>query len=257
MNDTIGRVVLITGAGSGIGAALARRLASRGVALLLHNRGGDEAGRARLDAVAKSCREAGGIAETASGDLGETGVGAAAVEKAQAAFGRLDQIVHNAGFADRRLFGELKRLDLDVSLRTMPGAFLEIATAALPSLSASACGRVVVISSFVAHRFRKGDLFPASAAAKAALEALVKSLAVQLAPTRTTANIVAPGFTRKDEGKLGALPGSAWDEVAKRNPQGRLALPEEVAATIAFLLSDEAAHITGATIHVDGGLTLG
>ena len=96
--------------------------------------------------------------------------------------------------------------------------------------------------------FAKAELFPASAAAKAALEALAKSLAVELSSTRTTVNIVVPGFTRKDEGKLGALPRSAWDEVAKRNPQGRLALPDEVAATIAFLLSDEAAHITGATI---------
>ena len=136
----------------------------------------------------------------------------------------------------------------------MPGAFLEIANAALASLLASPRGRVVVVSSFVAHRFRKGELFPASAAAKAALEALAKSLAVELSSTQTTVNIVVPGFTRKDEGKLGALPRAAWDEVAKRNPQGRLALPDEIAATIAFLLSDEAAHITGATLHVDGGL---
>jgi 3-oxoacyl-[acyl-carrier protein] reductase len=251
------RVVLITGAGSGIGAALARRLASRDVALLLHGRGADEAGLARLDAVATSCREAGAEAETSAGDLGQMGLGAAAVAKAIGAFGRLDQIVHNASFADRRLFGELTRPDLDASLRAMPGAFLEIATAALPSLAVSERGRVVVVSSFVAHRFHAGDLFPASSAAKAALEALAKSLAVQLAPTRTTVNIIAPGFTRKDEGKLGSLARAAWVEAAKANPQGRLALPEEVAATIAFLLSDEAAHITGETIHVDGGLTLG
>lgn len=257
MNDAIDRVVLITGAGSGIGAALAPRLASAQVALLLHSRGKDEAGRARLHSVAQSCREQGARVETVLGDLAEAGIGASTVEKAIASFGHLDHIVHNAGFADRRGFGALMRADLEISLRAMPGAFLEIANAALASLSASVRGRVVVVSSFVAHRFRKGELFPASAAAKAALEALAKSLAVELSSTRTTVNIVVPGFTRKDEGKLGALPRSAWDEVAKRNPQGRLALPDEVAATIAFLLSDEAAHITGATIPVDGGLTLG
>jgi 3-oxoacyl-[acyl-carrier protein] reductase len=263
MSGAESRVVLITGAGSGIGAALARRLASsssapsRKTALLLHSRGDDEEGRARLAAVATSCREAGAQVETSLGDLGMSGTGAAAVENSVRAFGRLDQIVHNAGFADRRLFGELTRLDLEASLRAMPGAFLEIATAALPTLSASERGRVVAVSSFVAHRFRAGELFPASAAAKAALEALAKSLAVQLASTRTTVNIVAPGFTRKDEGKLGSLSRAAWEEAERRNPQARLALPEEVAATIVFLLSDEAAHITGATIHVDGGLTLG
>jgi 3-oxoacyl-[acyl-carrier protein] reductase len=257
MMDATDRVALITGAGSGIGAALARRLASAQGALLLHARGKDEADRARFHSVAQSCREQGARVETVLGDLAEEGIGASAVQKALASFGHLDHIVHNAGFADRRGFSELTRADLEVSLRAMPGAFLEIANAALASLSASARGRVVVVSSFVAHRFRQGELFPASAAAKASLEALAKSLAVQLASTGATVNIVVPGFTQKDEGKLGALPRSAWAEVAKRNPQGRLALPDEVAATIAFLLSDEAAHITGATIPVDGGLTLG
>ncbi len=257
MKDATDRVALITGAGSGIGAALARRLASSDAALLLHARGKDEADRARFHSVAQSCREQGARVETVLGDLAEEGIGASAVEKALASFGRLDHVVHNAGFADRRGFGELTRDDLEATLRAMPGAFLEIANAALASLSASMRGRVVVVSSFVAHRFRKGELFPASAAAKASLEALAKSLAVQLASMGATVNIVVPGFTQKDEGKLGALPRSAWAEVAKRNPQGRLALPDEVAATIAFLLSDEAAHITGATIPVDGGLTLG
>jgi 3-oxoacyl-[acyl-carrier protein] reductase len=250
------RVILITGAGSGIGAALARRLAAPGVGLTLHSRGADEAGRSRLDAVANSCRGVGASVETAFGDLGTRGIGAAAIGKALAAFGRVDQIVHNAGFADKRPFGVLTPDDLDRSLRTMPGAFLEIVTAALPSLSASARGRVVAVSSFVAHRYARGELFPASAAAKAALEALARSLAVQLAPTGATVNIVAPGFTRKDEGKLGQLSQAGWDEAAKRNPQGRLASPDDIAATIGFLLSDAAAHITGETIHVDGGLTL-
>ncbi|MFI4994615.1 MAG: SDR family NAD(P)-dependent oxidoreductase [Hyphomicrobiales bacterium] len=253
---SVRRVVVITGAGSGIGAALARRLASRDTGLLLHSRGGDEAGRARLEAVAQSCLAAGAKLRVAFGELSEEGTGAAAIDQALTAFGRVDQVVHNAGFADRRLFGELKRADLEASLRAMPVAFLEIVTAALAELSASPHGRVVAVSSFVAHRFAKGRLFPASSAAKAALEALAKSLAVQLAPTGTTVNIVAPGYTSKDEGKLGKLSRAAWDEAALLNPQQRLASQGDIAAVIAFLLSDEASHITGETIHVDGGLTL-
>jgi 3-oxoacyl-[acyl-carrier protein] reductase len=251
-------VILITGAGSGIGAALARRLATLpGTALLLHSRAADEAGRARLDVVARSCASRGATVAIAHGDLAQLGAGAEAVGEALKIFGRLDQIVHSAGFADKRQFGELQRSDLDRSLSAMPGAFLDILSAALPALAASRKGRVVAVSSFVAHRFVPGQLFPASAAAKAALEALAKSLAVQLAPTKTTVNVVVPGFTRKDEGKLGSLSQAAWEEAARRNPQGRLASPDDIAATIAFLLSDDAAHITGATIHVDGGLTLG
>ena len=251
------RTILITGAGSGIGAALARRLAAPEIALLLHSRGGDAAGRSRLEAVAQSCRDASAATRIATGDLAEPGVGAEAVALALESFGRLDQIVHNAGFADKRPFAELERGHLEASLAAMPCAFLEVVKAALPALAASPCGRVVAVSSFVAHRYEAGRLFPASAAAKSALEALARSLAVELGGSGATVNIVVPGYTRKDEGKLGALAKDAWAKVASLNPQKRLASQDDIASAIAFLLSDAASHITGATLPVDGGLTIG
>jgi 3-oxoacyl-[acyl-carrier protein] reductase len=139
----------------------------------------------------------------------------------------------------------------------MPVAFMRMIDAALPDLKNSAWGRVVVVSSFVAHRFGTADLlFPATSAAKAALEALAKALAFQLAPKRTTVNCVAPGFTRKEGTGHTAPSPEANSAAAEATPSGRLADPDDIAATAAFLLSRAAARITGQVIHVDGGLTL-
>ncbi|KWZ39759.1 short-chain dehydrogenase [Burkholderia savannae] len=250
------RVVLITGAGSGIGAALAARLAAPGVAMMLHARGANEAARERLAAAADRCRAAGAACATYAADLVDADAAARLVGATLDAFGALDHVAANAGYAVRQPLAGLAPDALAASFAAMPGAFAALADAARPALVRSSRTRIVAVSSFVAHRYRADAPFAATAAAKAALESLVRTAAAELAPQRVTVNAVAPGYTRKERGPSEAN-AAAWARAAQATPLGRIAEPDDVAALIAFPLSDEARHITGQVIHIDGGLTLG
>lgn len=253
MTATDGPVSVVTGAASGIGAEIARRLATPGARLFLHTR----KNQAGLDQIAAEARQAGANVETRLGDLANPAEGAALISAAAEAFGGIDRLVANAGFADRRAIADLPADGLAASFTPIADAFFRMAQAAAPHLAKSTNGRVVAISSFVAHRFPPaGDLFPASAAAKAALEALARALAAELAVTGVTVNVVAPGYTQKDPGAHAALAPERWQEITARIPFRRLASPADVAAAVQYFLSDEAAYVTGQIIHVDGGLSL-
>jgi NAD(P)-dependent dehydrogenase (short-subunit alcohol dehydrogenase family) len=250
------RRILITGASSGIGAATARALAMPGAAIAVHCR----QNRAGAEAVAAELRAAGAKAVVLVGDLTDPAVPARLVEESVAALGGLEVLVANAGFADRTPVSALTDADFARSADTILWGFLRLARAAGPHLmgagEAGRVARLVAVSSFVAHLFRTDTAtFPASAAAKAGMEALVRALALEWAP-HVTVNAVVPGFTRKDAGAHAALDPAAWEAILPRIPLRRLGTPADVAASIAFLASPGAAYVTGQALHVSGGVVM-
>lgn len=247
------RCILVTGAASGIGAAICRMMAGPETAILLHTRRNRDA----LEAVAAQLHASGSLTTMATGDLGDPAVATGLVAAATQHFGRLDVLVSNAGFADRTPFASLTDAALRTSTEAIQGAFFRLCHAALPTLRAAREGRIVAVSSFVAHAFRTDvATFPASAAAKAGLEALVRALAVELGPDGVTVNAVVPGFIRKDTGAHRAIDPDVLAAQATRIPLRRIGLPDEVAAAVAFLASAGAGYITGQTIYVNGGLVI-
>lgn len=245
------RVWLITGASSGIGAALVRRVAGPETSLLIHARHSAE----RLEAVAAEARAAGAEVRTALGDLAEPATAAMLVDATREAFGRLDVLVANAGFPIAKPIGEVTAGDLDYAFRGNAISFLALAQAALPMLKQSAQPRIIATGSFTAHLFRN-DLpqFPASVAAKGAIEVAVRSLALAYAPDGIAVNCVVPGYIAKDVGIAGNVDPAKLVAIAERIPLGRLGAPAEVAALIAFLAGEEAGYITGQSLHINGGL---
>ena len=246
------RTALVTGSGSGIGAAVVKRLAQPGTRVLIHAK----TNQTGCEATAEAVKAAGGEAVIMLGDLSKPDTGSKLINHVVNTFGSLDILVANAGFPVLKPFGELDADDMDYAYRVISQSFFRMVSAAMPHLAQSTCGRVVAISSLNAHTFRSDfPVFPASSAAKAGIEALSRSLAIQISETATTVNAVAPGMINANPEHLGSLFTPAeLERISSLIPLGRLGRAEEVAALVNFLVSEEASYITGQVLHVNGGI---
>ena len=249
---TIKSVYLITGAGSGIGAAIAKCLANENVMLVLHT----QQNKIGLKALADKCEIKGAQVFCLYGDLAKQDTITALTKCLTENSDHLDGLICNAGFPDWRSFGQLDQSALSKSYSVIIDASFALLTQCTPLLIKSR-GNVVAISSFLAHKFKVGNnVVPASAMAKAGLEALVKSYAAQYAHRGINANIIVPGYIKKNSPDHSALDDDALQRIKDRIPNGDLGLPEDIANLAEFLLCDKSRYITGQSIHIDGGLLL-
>lgn len=254
MAATSNTVTLITGGTGGIGTALCRRLARPGRVLFVHT-------GTRLVAAEQLCRDLeakGAVAHPILKNFAEDPRAAPIIAEVERRCGRLDQLVHLAGYAVRGGIGALDEKSFEASLSANLRAFFHLTSAALPLLKESRAGSIVSAGSYVAQVFRLDQdfLFPGTAAAKAALLSITKSLAFQLAPHRVTVNCVVPGNIRKPPGAHTSLDDETRKRIVEFIPLGRFGEADEVAAAIQFLLSNDARYITGTCLHIDGGMTL-
>ena len=244
MFDLSGKRALVTGASGGIGGAIARQLHRQGAQVTLSGTRKDA-----LDALAVELRDG---AHVAPANLSEADAAGTLVAAAEEAMGGLDILVNNAGLTRDNLTMRMKDEDwrdvLDINL----GAAFRLSRACLRGMMKQRWGRIISITSVVGVTGNAGQAN--YAASKAGMIGLSKSLAAEIGSRGITVNCVAPGFIVT--AMTDALSDEQRDALLRSVPSGRLGDVEDVAAGVVYLASDEAAYVTGQTLHINGGLAM-
>lgn len=234
------RTALVTGAAAGIGAGIARVLAGRGWHVVANDVDGE--------GVRRVAAEIGGTA--VAGDV--VVEAAALVEQAVAATGRLDGLVNNAGIIRRGPLADLDPADVEATLAVNLRAVVALSAAALPHLAATG-GAIVNIASMAAQVPQLGGGM--YAASKAGVVAFTQQAAVEFGPSGVRVNAVGPGMIRTEMAEAVYADPVLHEKRRALVPMGRIGAPEDIGRVVAFLLSPDAAYVSGQHILVDGGLT--
>jgi 3-oxoacyl-[acyl-carrier protein] reductase len=242
MIDLSGRVALVTGASRGIGRAIALMLARQGATVVAAARGDN----ARL--VSEEIAAGGGKAELLTLDVTAPGAADEAVAGLMSQHGRIDVLVNNAGIAKDQLMLRMKRDDWDTVIATNLTAAFALTQAVLKPMIRQRGGRIISI--MVGQSGNAGQAN--YAASKAGLIGFSKAVALEVASRGITVNVVAPGLIVTDMTQ--ALTNEAREEWESRIPLRRLGSPDDVAAAVCFLASNEASYITGQVVAVNGGM---
>jgi 3-oxoacyl-[acyl-carrier protein] reductase len=245
MFDLTGKTALVTGASGGIGSAVAKALAAQGARVALS---GTNPGK-----LAGVAAEIGGDCVTLPCDLSDAAAVDALVPSAvEALGGRLDILVNNAGVTRDNLAMRMKDEEWETVIRVNLEAAFRLARASLRPMMKQRWGRIVSVTSVVGVTGNPGQAN--YAASKAGLIGMSKALAQEVASRNVTVNCVAPGFITS--AMTDVLPDAQKDALNARIPAGRMGTGDEIAAAVVYLASDEAAYVTGQTLHVNGGMAM-
>lgn len=244
MFDLSGRTALVTGASGGIGGAIAQALHGRGAAVALSG-----TRREALDALAAELKERVHVLPC---DLADKEAVEKLVPGAEEAMGQLDILVANAGVTRDNLLVQLRDEDWDQVIAINLTATFRLARAAIRTMMRRRFGRIIGISSVVGFTGNPGQAN--YIAAKAGMAGMMKSMAQEYAKRGITANCIAPGFIAT--AMTDKLNEKQREAILSRVPAGRLGAPADIAAAAVYLASDEAAYVTGQTLHVNGGMAM-
>jgi 3-oxoacyl-[acyl-carrier protein] reductase len=248
MFDLDSRVALVTGGSRGLGRAISIALAKAGAHVVVGYVGNEAAARETVTAITEGV--ASGKAEALRVDVSNTEELENAIEALHKRLGRLDILVNNAGIAIDQLLLRVKPQDLEKTFATNVSGTLFATKAAIRIMMRARYGRVVNLSSVVAEAGNPGQAV--YSASKAAIIGLTKTLAREYASRGVTVNCVAPGFIDTD--MTSALSQEQQKSIIEQTPVGRVGKPEEIAAAVLYLVSEEAGYVTGQVIRVNGGM---
>ena len=243
MFSLAGRIALVTGASGGIGAAIARTLHAQGATVVLSG--------TRLEALESLAAELGERAHAIAADLKDPAAPDALIAAAEK-IAPLHILVNNAGFTRDMLALRMKDEDWQAVLDVDLTAPFRLARAALRGMVRRRAGRIISISSIVGTTGNAGQAN--YAAAKAGMVGMTKALAQEVASRGVTVNVVAPGFIATP--MTDALTDAQKTKLTEGIPLGRMGTPADIAAAVVYLASDEAGWVTGATMHVNGGMAM-